>query len=365
DEETLSIRKTITYDEKGLTGTTAGPYFPFAYDAVTRTLFVGASWVVLAIDTTTDTVSKVIRLDGSAGAIGLRPLQLQCMNAVGLAWHPEQRLLYIAHLDRSYVSVYDPVADRFVPGVIPLKGFFPNQLSLSRDGKKLFAVNTRSDSVSVIDVATRSVEEIDLHSVLPAADSCGLACSAVAPTAAAPAVASVFGVTVTPSRCPAGSPVLSWSFGDGSSSDQPAPSHAFALPGTYTWSVTASQSGALCSASGSVNVSDPSSPAPTWVIPSSARASGAGGAFYTTDLVVSNYGTVDGTLSLRFLSHDVDGRSGPSGSFTIGAGRTTRLKDVLGSFFGLDSGWGGILVSSNVGTLAVAGETSTPAPSCG
>ena len=70
-----TLQKHITFDEPGLLGASVGSADPFAYDPASHTLFVGATEVILAIDTETDTISRVIRLDDSVKAIGLEPGQ--------------------------------------------------------------------------------------------------------------------------------------------------------------------------------------------------------------------------------------------------------------------------------------------------
>ena len=106
-------------------------------------------------------------------------------------------------------------------------------------------------------------------------------------------------------------------------------------------------------------------PARTWIVPSSAHAPGAQGAFFTTDLTLANTGAVPALVSLRFLGHDEDGTLGPRRDVEVGAGVTLRLRDVLGGLFGLQDGWGAILVTADSPDLAVVSETSTPAPGGG
>ncbi len=98
----------------------------------------------------------------------------------------------------------------------------------------------------------------------------------------------------------------------------------------------------------------------TWVLPSSARAAGVGGAFYTTDLTIANTGILDASFTLKFLGHDVDGTNGPEKTMTIGAGKSLAYADVLQSVFGLESGYGAIYVTSNNSDLILTGQTSTP-----
>ena len=168
ETDIYTIQKTITFEEPGRLGISAGPCYPFAYDSSSHTLFVGATHVVLAIDTDTDVIKKVIYLGDAARAIGLEPWQLTYVNAVGLVYHPQENYLYIAHLDRSFISIYDLNNDWFLPQVIPLKGYFPNYMFANDDFSRMYTLNVRSDNVSVIDVNSKLVEKvIDLHSYLP------------------------------------------------------------------------------------------------------------------------------------------------------------------------------------------------------
>jgi len=165
--DNYTVQKTITFQEPGLTeGISAGPYYPFAYDSGSRTLFMGAAHVVLAIDTDRDVIEKVIHLRAVTKAIGLKPLYINFtfVNAIGMVYHPEEDYLYIAHLDRSFVSIYDLKNDRFLPQVIPLNGYFPIYVFANDDLSKIYTLNVRSDTVSVIDVKSKALEKvIDLH----------------------------------------------------------------------------------------------------------------------------------------------------------------------------------------------------------
>ena len=105
------------------------------------------------------------------------------------------------------------------------------------------------------------------------------------------------------------------------------------------------------------------SPAGTnvWLLPSSAHAPGANGAFYTTDLTVANAGGADTTFTLKFLGHDQDGTTGAERTFALAAGLSATYTDVLGSVFSQGSGaYGAIQISSASASLAVLGQTSTP-----
>jgi len=165
ETDNYTIQETITFEEPGLlVGISAGPYYPFAYDSSSHTLFVGAGEVVLAIDTDTDVIKKVIYLADAGRAIGLEPWQFIYVNAIALVYQPQENYLYIVHLDRAFVSIYDLNNNQFLPQVIPLKGFFPSYAFANDDYSKIYILNGRSDSVSVIDVSSKTVEKvIDLH----------------------------------------------------------------------------------------------------------------------------------------------------------------------------------------------------------
>ena len=110
------------------------------------------------------------------------------------------------------------------------------------------------------------------------------------------------------------------------------------------------------SASITVNVANPQ-----WIIPSAARVSGVGGAFWTTDVYIANKGIDTVAFILKFLGHDVDGSTGPEKSFSILPGKEVVFTDVLSSVFGLSTGYGAIQVISVSPTLSVQSQTWTPA----
>ena len=98
-----------------------------------------------------------------------------------------------------------------------------------------------------------------------------------------------------------------------------------------------------------------------WYLPSSARAGGAGGAFYTTDLTMSNLGSKKADGYLKFLGNNKDGTSGDSKSFSLAAGQSVTYTDVLKSLFGKDADFGAIEIGAGESIdLAIVGQTSTP-----
>lgn len=101
----------------------------------------------------------------------------------------------------------------------------------------------------------------------------------------------------------------------------------------------------------------------SWILPSSARAPGAGGAFYTTSLSLGNRGSAEARYRLKFLGNNADGTNGQESSeFVLGPNQAVTYEDVLGSVFGLTQNYGAIQVLANVATLSVTGQTSTADP---
>jgi hypothetical protein len=105
----------------------------------------------------------------------------------------------------------------------------------------------------------------------------------------------------------------------------------------------------------------------TWVLPSSAHAPGQNGAFFSTDLTVTNTGAADATFTLKFLGHERDGSAGPGVVQTLAARRTVTYTDVLGSVFGVNAAdaqnFGAIRINADTNTLRIVSQTSTPPPS--
>ncbi len=108
---------------------------------------------------------------------------------------------------------------------------------------------------------------------------------------------------------------------------------------------------------------DPSQPpaaaANVWMMPSSARARGLNGAFFTAELMATNTGSQDANLRLQFLDNNQDGRNGIQKTLTVAAGKSAVFSDVLGTLFGVTDGYGAIRVTSASGALAIESQTST------
>jgi PA domain len=101
----------------------------------------------------------------------------------------------------------------------------------------------------------------------------------------------------------------------------------------------------------------------TYVLPSSARVTADKGAFYTTSLTVTNTGSFDSTLTIKFLGNNQDGRTGAEVTRTVPAGQTVSYPDVLNSLFAVTSGFGAIRINADTNLLKIVSQTSTPPPS--
>ncbi len=97
-----------------------------------------------------------------------------------------------------------------------------------------------------------------------------------------------------------------------------------------------------------------------WIIPSTARVHGDGGAFWTTDVTVMNPESTAVGVNLKFLGHGESGLSGPESTFTLAPKSSRVIQDVLLAEFGLSSDWGPILIRTVTGNVVVQAQTSTP-----
>ncbi len=150
----------------------------------------------------------------------------------------------------------------------------------------------------------------------------------------------------------------------GTPTAQPAlkfPTIAAAVQGTFTFTIRASDStGQADSKEFTIDVLSGNPQGATATLPSSARAQGLNGAFYTTDVTASNVGNSSADLTFKFLGNNKDGTGGDEKTYALAAGRTQTFTDILGSVFGRTSDYGAISVSSDSLGLAVLGQTSTP-----
>ena len=115
------------------------------------------------------------------------------------------------------------------------------------------------------------------------------------------------------------------------------------LEGGGVWQLTAPTTGSI-----------------TALLPTSAHAHGANGAFYTSSVSIANAGDTPASFTLKFLGHDQDGSSGAERNFNLDPGKSTTFVDILGSVFDQTSNFGAIRITSNTPSLDVVSVTSTP-----
>jgi PKD repeat protein len=129
-----------------------------------------------------------------------------------------------------------------------------------------------------------------------------------------------------------GSPTYAWTFGDGQTSTQQGPSHAYAANGTYTWTLTVSQDGASCTQTGTITVTGGATTTTTYWIPSIAHAPGAGTSKWRSNIGVVNRSGATANLTLLFVPYAAG--STVTRTHTLANGATFEWADVLVSLFG-------------------------------
>jgi YVTN family beta-propeller protein len=110
-------------------------------------LFVSAdnSDTVSVIDTSVNRVIETVRTTAPAGVLR-RATQLPGAAPNGLALSPDEKTLYVTNGGMNAIAVISlaPGQPHRVTGLIPT-GWYPQSISLSRDGKIIYDVNSKSD----------------------------------------------------------------------------------------------------------------------------------------------------------------------------------------------------------------------------
>ena len=161
--------------------------------------------------------------------------------------------------------------------------------------------------------------------------------------------------TVTPSAPVAGQQVQfldqssgsptswSWSFGDGATSNGRNPIHAYAAPGTYNVTLTASNGQTSGTASKNIAVAG-NSVAFRSLVSAAAQTNGIGGSVWRTELTLFNAGSDFANLQLVF----VPGAGGAvvTRSIVLGPRQTVAYSNALLDLFAMGSGSGAIAVEA-------------------
>ncbi len=150
-----------------------------------------------------------------------------------------------------------------------------------------------------------------------------------------------------------------WDFGDGSDTAGDAnPIHVFEQVGTYT--VTLAVTNALGTSTVSHQVTVVSTGNETWV-PASAALSGYEGTNWRSDLEIHNPGGSQAAFSVALMERDTSNPSPRTKAFTLEAGHSSRLVDVLGSAFQF-SGAAALRLTPTSGRLMVTSRTYNDQP---
>ena len=153
-------------------------------------------------------------------------------------------------------------------------------------------------------------------------------------------MSAAIGHTVSFSDRSTGSPTQwTWSFGDGSSSTAQNPSHAYAAPGTYAVTLSASKPGSSSQATKQIVVS---AVAPySTLISAAAQTGGSGGTTWRTELSLVNTGLEGATVTLRFLP------SLAEKTLFLAPRQSVTYTNALFEAFGLSTGAGAVTIDAN------------------
>jgi len=189
---------------------------------------------------------------------------------------------------------------------------------------------------------------------------CTLTCEPVVPGSAVYEVPTALDAGITADSCLA-TPQVYWDFGDFEVSEQQTPSHAWAEPGSYSWSLNAIADGVECSARGMISIT-PGEETHHYLIPASAHAPGALGTQWVTDAVLHNPGDEDVWASVYFHERDLDNTSASWRIFRVLPGVSINLADLVLAQFGKASAAAALRVGAT-DPLVVSSRTYNDASS--
>jgi hypothetical protein len=140
-----------------------------------------------------------------------------------------------------------------------------------------------------------------------------------------------------------GSPASwSWSFGDGSSSADRNPAHVYSTAGTYSVTLTATNSGGSSQASHSIRIASAPPPGATVAatLPVAGHVAGEGGTVFVTDVVIENPSPSSVAADLLFFP--VGGGAPSRLPIALSALESLALPDVVASGFGVTNSFGAL-----------------------
>jgi hypothetical protein len=131
--------------------------------------------------------------------------------------------------------------------------------------------------------------------------TCTLSCSASAPATGIAGEVLAFTATATPSDCGGGTPSVAWTFGDGQTAPGLSATHAYAAPGTFPWTMTASLAGVTCARNGTLTITPAQAPgAFVYTVPAVTHSPGAAGAVFRTDVAAVSLSDNAASVTLTF-----------------------------------------------------------------
>lgn len=161
-----------------------------------------------------------------------------------------------------------------------------------------------------------------------------------------PAVGTLVAFTDRSSGSPAN---WSWSFGDGITSSEQNPTHAYANAGTYTVTLSASNASSNSIATKTISVI---AAAPySSLVSVAAQTGGANGTSWRTELSLFNAGAQGASVSLLFLPSN--GGIVLSNSLFLSPKQSVTYANALRDVFGIESGAGAVTIqAASAGTVA-------------
>jgi PKD repeat protein len=148
----------------------------------------------------------------------------------------------------------------------------------------------------------------------------------------------------------------SWNFGDGTSSNQRNPVHAFAAPGMYNITLTASNASSSSIATKLIQVGPVSATSYRTLVSAVAQTAGIGNTLWRTELSVLNAGAQPANITFIFIPSA--GGTVVTRSLFLGSRQSKTYANALVDLFGIPSGAGALTIEANA-DLRVTSRTFT------
>lgn len=181
---------------------------------------------------------------------------------------------------------------------------------------------------------------------------CVLNCSAEVPATGSRGESLEFRSGLSLSGC-SGQVSYLWDFGDGSTSSEENPSHAYQAGGSYDWTLGASLDGSSCSSSGTIGISEGPATGAYRYVTVAAHSEGRNDRSWRTDLAVLNLNPNPANLQMSFEGTV----SGPTETLVLNANQSREWRDLLSSLIGLESDASGALTLRSDQPLIITSHT--------